>query len=78
MKETATHAGHPEGTAQMRYPEGRLGATIAMIKSGKLNHALAQQFQALARVVANHMDHCLDTNGADQGRAEPAAIPRYH
>ena len=76
MIETARYAGHPEGTARLRYPEGHLGAAVTMLESGRPGH-IAQQFQALARAFANHMVHCLDTDGADQAWAESTAITRY-
>ena len=76
MMETATHAEHPEGTARLRYPEGHLDAAVTLLESGRPGH-IAQQFQALACAFANHMAHCLDTNGADQARAESTAITHY-
>lgn len=77
MKENARYAGYMKGTARLRYPGGHLGTGVTMLESGSASHTVAQQFQALARAVANQMDHCLDTNSADQGRAEPAALTRY-
>ena len=85
MVEPRIHASHPSLIARLKRADGHLRAVIEMIEAGKPCLDVAQQLQAVEKAVANakrvlihdHMDHCLDADGAEADRAELRAITRY-
>jgi len=85
MSDVHTHSTHPALVARLKRAKGHLGAVIEMIENGKPCLEIAQQMQAVEKVVANakrtlihdHMDHCLDDESGEADRTELRAITRY-
>lgn len=79
------HASHPAIVARLKRADGHLRAVIEMIEAGKPCLEIAQQMQAVEKAITNakralihdHMDHCLDVEGAETDRAELRTIARY-
>ena len=85
MAKPHVHASHSALIGRLKRADGHLRAVIEMIEAGKSCLEVAQQLQAVEKAVANakrvlihdHMDHCLDAEGAEADRAELRAITRY-
>ncbi|MCF3933736.1 metal-sensing transcriptional repressor [Acuticoccus sp. M5D2P5] len=79
------HASHPAVIARLKRADGHLRAVIEMIETARPCLEVAQQLLAVEKAIANakrtlihdHMDHCLDDDGAEADRAELKAIARY-
>jgi DNA-binding FrmR family transcriptional regulator len=85
MSTPHVHASHPAVLARLRRAGGHLASVIEMIEAGRPCAEIAQQLHAVEKAVAaakhtlihDHMDHCLDGEGAEADRAELRAIARY-
>lgn len=85
MSTPHVHASHPAVLARLRRAGGHLASVIEMIEAGRPCAEIAQQLHAVEKAVAaakrtlihDHMDHCLDEEGAEADRAELRAIARY-
>ncbi|QQM32235.1 metal-sensing transcriptional repressor [Martelella lutilitoris] len=85
MSHEHRHQSHPRIVARLKRAEGHLGSVVAMIEAGRPCLDVAQQLQAVESAIRNakqalihdHVDHCLDADGAETGRAELKAITRY-
>lgn len=85
MTKSHTHASHPALIARLKRADGHLRAVIEMIEAGKPCLEIAQQIQAVEKAITNakralihdHMDHCLDAEDSEAGRAELRTIARY-
>lgn len=85
MSQPHPQATHPALIARLKRADGHLRAVIEMIEAGKPCLEIAQQLHAVEKAVVNakralihdHMDHCLDTEHAEQDRADLKTIARY-
>jgi DNA-binding FrmR family transcriptional regulator len=85
MKNPHQHASHPKVVSRLKRAGGHLSSVIAMIEDGRSCTDIAQQLHAVERAIVNakrvlihdHIDHCLDPEGATADMADLKAITRY-
>ena len=88
MTDHAPHHHHDDILKRLRRAEGHLRSVIAMMDEGRPCVLLTQQLHAVERAISeakrvlirDHIDHCLDSAVAGDGRdhlAEFKEITRY-